>query len=111
MDDYPSAIADFLEDLAGKIRGLTVDRVRDWATWAAVGLVMATLLMLVLIFLIVGLFRLLAELVGVEVAYLIISGLFLVVGAFLWSKRIPPVPEGPHDSLDQLAEHTRSNNG
>lgn len=110
MDDYPAAIADFLETTAAKIRGLTVDRVRNWATWLAVGLVLAMLVLVLLIFLLVGVFRLLDGLVGVEAAYLILGGLFLVVGAFLWSKRVPKGDIGPDTTLDDLAEHARSRN-
>ena len=110
MDDYPAAIADFLESSANKIRGLTVDRVRNWARWAAAGLVLAMLGLLLVIFLFVGLFRLLASLVGVEFAYLIIGGLFLVIGAFLWSKRVPKSATSD-TTLDNLAEDARSRNG
>ena len=39
MDDYPAQIADFLEQTAAKIRSLSVDRVRNIATWTAVGMV------------------------------------------------------------------------
>ena len=89
MDDFPVKIADLLETFATRVRAMTVDRVRGWAVWAAVGIVLATLGLLLAIFLVVGLFRLLAELVGTEPAYLILGGLFVVVGMFLWSKRIP----------------------
>ena len=111
MDDYPAAIADFLESTAAKVRGLTVDRVRNIATWVAVGLVLAMLLLLLLVFLFVGIFRLLGELVGVEYAYLILGGLFLVVGAFLWRKRVPKGPIGPDTTLQDITDHARSSNG
>jgi len=90
MDDYPIKIADFLESSATKIRNLSVDRVRNIATWAAVGMVVAMLVLIVVVFLLVGLFRLLAEITTVEIAYLILGGLFVVVGAFLWARRVPP---------------------
>lgn len=89
MDDYPAQIAAFLEDTAVKIRSMSVDRLRNVATWTAVGLVVATLAFILLIFLGLGLFRLLAELTSVEIAYAILGGLFLIAGAFLWSKRTP----------------------
>ena len=111
MDDYPAAIADFLESTADKVRGLTVDRVRNYATWLAVGLVIAMLALLLLVFLFVGIFRLLAGLVGVEVAYLILGGLFLVTGAFLWSKRVPKGQIDPDTTLEELTDHVRSTNG
>jgi len=41
-----------------------------------------------LIFLFVGLFRILGELVNdMELAYAIVGGLFLILGLLLWSKR------------------------
>jgi len=89
MNDFPTQIADFLESTAGKIRSMTVDRVAGWAKWTGVGIV-ATLLGLVLvIFLVVGLVRLLAGLVGMQWAYTIIGGLFVVIGMFLWRRRLP----------------------
>lgn len=89
MDDYPAQIAAFLEDTAAKIRSLSVDRLRNIATWTAVGVVLATLGIVLVIFLLIGLFRLLGEITTVEIAYLILGGLFLIAGAFLWSKRKP----------------------
>jgi drug/metabolite transporter superfamily protein YnfA len=42
-----------------------------------------------LIFLFLGLFRILGELVNdMELAYAIVGGLFLLLGALLWSRRI-----------------------
>jgi len=89
MDDFPAKIADLLETFATRVRAMTVDRVRGWAVWAAAGMVIATLATLLSIFLMIGLFRFLAELVGVEPAYLILGGLFVLVGMLLWSRRLP----------------------
>lgn len=89
MDDFPAKIADTLEMIAARFRAMTVDRVRTASTWAAVGVVAGALGLLLVIYLIVGLFRYLSELIGVEPAYLVIGGLFLIVGALLWSKRLP----------------------
>ncbi len=89
MNDFPNKIADLLEDFANRVRTLTVDRMANWAKWAGVG-IFATLLGLTLvIFLTVGLVRLLAGLVGMQWAYTIIGGLFVVIGAFLWRLRVP----------------------
>ncbi len=89
MDDYPAKIADLLETVATRIRSLTVDRVKGWVTWAAVGLVAAMLGILIVVFLMIGLFRFLANQVGTEPAYLILGGIFLVAGMFLWTRRLP----------------------
>jgi len=89
MDDFPTRIADLLEEFAARVRSLTVDRVAGWAKWAGVA-IFATLIGLVLtVFLVVGLTRLLGELVGMEWAYTIIGGLFVVAGVFLWRRRLP----------------------
>lgn len=89
MNDFPTQIADFLESAANRFRTLTVDRVAGWAKWAGVGIFSAVLGLVLVIFLIVGLVRLVAGLVGMEWAYTIIGGLFVVIGAFLWRMRRP----------------------
>ena len=89
MNDYPTQIADFLEQTAAKVRTLTVDRVAGWAKWTAAGIFAAIVGLVALIFLTVGLVRLLEGLVGMQWAYTIIGGLFILIGAFLWRQRIP----------------------
>jgi hypothetical protein len=89
MNDFPTQIADFLENTAGKIRSMTVDRVAGWAKWTGVGIVVTLLGLVLLIFLVVGLVRLLAGLVGMQWAYTIIGGLFVLLGMFLWRLRLP----------------------
>lgn len=89
MNDFPTQIADLLETFASKVRTLTVDRVAGWAKWAGVGIFSTVLGLALAIFLTVGLVRLLAGLVGMQWAYTIIGGLFVVIGAFLWRLRVP----------------------
>ncbi len=89
MNDFPTRIADFLEETAGKIRSMTVDRLASAAKWTGVGIVAAVLGLVLCIFLVVGLVRLLAGLVGMQWSYTIIGGLFVVAGMFLWRLRIP----------------------
>lgn len=98
MDDYPAKIADLLETVATRIRSLTVDRVKGWVTWVAVGLVAAMLGILIMVFLMIGLFRFLANLVGAEPAYLILGGIFLVAGMLLWTRRLPKRPPAGEDT-------------
>ena len=66
MNDFPTQIADFLETSANKVRSMTVDRVAGWAKWTGVGIVAALLGLVLSIFLVVGLVRLLAGLVGMQ---------------------------------------------
>ncbi len=89
MNDYPTQIADFLENTANKIRSMTVERAAGWAKWTGVGIVASLLGLVLAIFLTVGLVRLLAGLVGMQWAYTIIGGLFVVIGMFLWRLRRP----------------------
>ncbi|MEA2001649.1 MAG: hypothetical protein U9N84_07170 [Actinomycetota bacterium] len=89
MNDFPTQIADLLENLAERVRSMTVDRVAGWAIWAAVGIVAVFLGLVLAIFLVVGLVRLLEGFVGMQWAYTIIGGLFVVVGMFLWRLRLP----------------------
>ena len=87
--DYPAQIADFLEGLATKIRSMTVDRAENAVTWTALGVMIATLVLLALIWLLVAYFRAFGELVGQETAYAITGGILIIVGALLWMRRFP----------------------
>jgi len=93
MDDYASKIADLLEEIALRVRSLTVDRVEKAAKWTAIGIVVAMLALLLLIFVLVGLFRILGTLMPIELAYLIVGGIFLLLGVFLWRTRRPDSKE------------------
>ncbi len=78
-----------LESVATRIRNTTVDRAAGWAMWTAVGIVLAMMGFVLVVFFLIALFRAVAELVGsATIAYAIFGGLFLLLGAFLWSKRI-----------------------
>jgi hypothetical protein len=82
-------IADFLEQVATKIRELSVDRAANAITWAAVGLILAIGAVLALIWLLVGIFRILGALMGVETAYAVVGLVLIVAGAIVWSRRYP----------------------
>ena len=96
MEDFARRIPDLLESLTERIRAMTVDRLAKVITYAALGLVALTLVSLSMVFLFVGLFRILGESAtklcdcnsGMEIAYAVVGGIFLLVGALLWSKRI-----------------------
>lgn len=89
MDDFPVRIAELLESVAKKVRSMTIDRIAGWTKWAAAGVVLFALVSILVVFLLIGMFRLLGELIDVEWAYAIVGGLFVVLGMFLWSKRRP----------------------
>lgn len=87
--DLPSRIADFLEDLATRIRSLTVDRAANAVTWTAVGIVLAVLGFLIVFWALVAGFRALGTLIGQELAYAVVGIVLIIVGTVLWSLRFP----------------------
>ena len=95
MDDFPAKLAELLETTIGRVRALTVDRVAQWTKMAALGLVAASLVALAATFLAIGLFRLVASLIGVTPTYAALAGLLLGGGLFLWIIRTRPAKEGP----------------
>ena len=94
-----------LESATGRVRAMTVDRAKKIITILSLGLVALTLVSFALIFLFVGIMRILGELTHkvcdctsyMEITYAIVGGLFLLVGAFLWMKRIAKPGEEPTD--------------
>lgn len=103
LDDFPKRIADLLESFATTVRALTVDRIAKVIKFVTLGLVALTMVVLALIFLIVGLFRVTGELVhkacdcsmSMEITYAVLGGLFLVFAWFLWSRRTRRAEPGP----------------
>ena len=96
MDDFPTRIADLLESVTTRIRSMTVDPVARIITWVTLGLVALVLVGASLTFLLVGIFRIVGELVRkacdctsyMEITYAVVGGVFLLVGALIWRKRI-----------------------
>lgn len=105
MDDYPTRIPEILESVTDRVRRLTVDRAAKILTIGSLGLVALILVVFALVFLLVGILRILGEVTykicdctsSMEIAYAILGGLFLVAGAFLWSKRAAAPDEEPTD--------------
>lgn len=91
MEDFPTRIADLLESFATRVRAMTVDRLAGAARWTAASLVLAVLGLVLLIFLLVGLFRIVDEVLPGDIGwvYALFGGLFLLLGLFLWGKRKP----------------------
>lgn len=87
--DLPAQIADLLQAVATKIRSMTVDRAENAITWSALGIMLAMIATLGVIWLLVAFFRAFGELVGQEVAYAIVGGILIVVGALVWMRRFP----------------------
>lgn len=92
--DLPAQIADLLQAVATKIRSMTVDRAENAITWSALGIMLAMIATLGVIWLLVAFFRAFGELVGQEVAYAIVGGILIVVGALVWMRRFPEDDSG-----------------
>jgi predicted membrane channel-forming protein YqfA (hemolysin III family) len=93
--DYPAKIADFLDDIASRIRSMTVDRAAVAVTWTAIGIVVAAVAALALIWFLISFFRALGTLIGQEWAYLVVGGILLLVGVLVWVKRYPDEESAP----------------
>lgn len=91
MDDFPTRIADLLESFATRVRAMTVDRLAGAARWTAASLVLLVLGLLLLVFLIIGLMRIIDGVLPGDIGwvYVLFGGLFLLLGLFLWGKRNP----------------------
>jgi hypothetical protein len=85
----PVRVADGLEQLATKIRELTVDRAAVAVTWAAVAIILIAAATTAIIWILVGIFRALGTLMGMQTAYAVVGLILIVVGAFIWSRRYP----------------------
>lgn len=82
-------IADLLETIAAKVREMTVDRAANAVTWVAVGVVLLVAIAMALFWLLVGIFRALGALMGMETAYVVVGVLLIIGGAIFWIKRYP----------------------
>ena len=95
MDDFPKRTADLLEAFTSRIRSLTVEPVAKVIKFITLGMVGMTLVGAALLFLLIGILRILGELVSkacdcssyMEITYAAVGGVFLLVGALLWSRR------------------------
>ena len=85
----PIRLADGLEQVATKIREMTVDRAAAAVTWAAVGVIAFVAGVTAVFWLLVGIFRVLGTLMGTETAYAVVGLILILVGAFVWSRRYP----------------------
>ena len=95
MEDFPTRIADLLESIATRIRSLTVDKVARVITFVTLGFVALILVTMAFVFFLVGMFRIVEQLLfkacncseAMEISYAAVGGLFLLMGALLWSRR------------------------
>ena len=110
MDDFPTRIVDLLESVTNRIRSMTVDPIARVITWVTLGLVALVLVGAALTFLLVGVFRIIGELVRkgcdctsyMEITYAAVGGVFLLVGALIWRKRLT----AEHKAVGEVVEST-----
>jgi ABC-type maltose transport system permease subunit len=92
MDRYATAFVDWLEQATRRFRVATVGRARHVVDLSMVGMVAATLVFVAALFLVVGLFRAVGELIGVITAYAVFGGIFVGLGWLVWRRRDPAPP-------------------
>ncbi len=87
MHEYAARFAELLEQIAIKIRSLTVDRISKAIRLAGMGIVVAALGFSALIFLVWAIFEALEIPLTTGGAFALIGVAVLVTGAVMWSKR------------------------
>jgi hypothetical protein len=95
VEDLTKRIPELLESVTGRVRAGTVDRAARILTYLALGLLITVLVIAAVTFLLVGILRMLEEVIrkigggtySMEIAYAVVGGLFLFGGALLWANR------------------------
>lgn len=87
MDDFPVKLAGFLEEVAGRIRALTVDRAAKAIRLSTLGVVAASFAFMAVVFLSLTVYQALEIPLQSWGAYAVLMGLFVVAGVFMWVKR------------------------
>lgn len=87
MEEYARRFADFLEEIALRIRALTVDRISRYVTLGGLGIIAATLAFTTLIFLLWAIFGALEIPLTTAGAFAVLGAIFLAAGAILWFMR------------------------
>ncbi len=87
MDDWPTRFADLLETVASRVRAMTVDRASKAITIVSLVLPVLVLVSVAVVFLFMTIHGALAIPLGSAGAFGVIGGLFLVGGAFVWTRR------------------------
>ncbi len=87
MEDYPARFADLLEQVATKIRSLTVDRVAKGIRLTGLGILALTLAFTAVAFLLFAIFGALEIPLTTAGAFALLGAIFIAVGTYLWIKR------------------------
>ena len=87
MEDYAARFAEFLEQIATKIRSVTVDRVARGIRLTGLGILAVTLAFTAVLFLLFAIFGALEIPLTTAGALALIGVLLVGVGTYLWIKR------------------------
>jgi LPXTG-motif cell wall-anchored protein len=88
MQEYATKFADLLEEVAHKIKSMTVDRIATAIKLTGLGILTAALAFTALIFLLWALFGALEIPLTTAGAFAVLGALLLAIGGILWFKRI-----------------------
>ena len=88
-DDWAAHTADTIERLVGRVRAKTTQPVEGIARWLVYGLLAAIVGLMAFVVLVLMVFRILVVVLpgGAWLPDLLLGGIFVVAGAFLWSRR------------------------
>ncbi len=87
MEEYAAKFADLLEEVAGKVRSMTVDRMARGIRLTGLGIVALALALTGLAFLVWAIFGALEIPLTTAGAFAVFAGALLGGGAMLWFKR------------------------
>ncbi|MPZ51724.1 MAG: hypothetical protein GEU79_03155 [Acidimicrobiia bacterium] len=87
MEELAVRFAEFLEQIATRVRSLTVDRADRTIYVVGLGIVMALVGLVAIGFLVSAIFGALRILLTPAGAYGVLAGLFLIAGALFWLRR------------------------
>ncbi|MGH8915014.1 MAG: hypothetical protein ACRDZM_10935 [Acidimicrobiia bacterium] len=87
MEEYAARFAELLEQMAVKIRSLTIDRVARGIRLAGLGILAAALGLTSLLFLLLAIFGALEIPLTTAGALAVVGALLVGVGGYLWMKR------------------------
>jgi hypothetical protein len=87
MQDYAARFADFLEQVALKIRAMTIDRIARVIKITGLGILAAALALTALIFLVWTIFGALEIPLTTAGAFAVFGGVLAIAGGILWFKR------------------------
>jgi hypothetical protein len=87
MEDYAAKFAEFLEQVATRIRSVTVDRVARGIRLTGLGILALTLGFTAVLFLLFAIFGALEIPLTTAGAFALVGALFVGLGTYLWIKR------------------------